>query len=416
LGHEVDLHRRDVPETGRSKSTRRVRARLLSGTMRALHRAARLRRRWATDSRPPRRSVHISPAFFAEESIVGGGERYASELAEAVSDELPTTFVSFGPRRRSFKRRELSVEIYPALEMLKGVPYDPLSFGFLRELRGANVVHCYQYKTAVTNLSVLAAAALGKLVFVTDLGGEATHFPETSPADFVDEFLAISRYSAGAFPPGRSRVIHGGVQHIFLSAAYDRPRLRRVLFVGRLLPHKGINYLIDAIDDSAELFIVGRAYDPDYLVALRQMATGKRVRFVTDALDADLVDLYSSAMVTVLPSVPVDMYGRPYQASELLGLVLLESMACGTPVVCTDVGGMPEVVEHGRTGLVVAPNDSGALAVAVRQLLDHPAQTRLMGQAGRDVVRERYTWPAVARQCVAAYRRRSAENARPRSF
>jgi starch synthase len=127
------------------------------------------------------------------------------------------------------------------------------------------------------------------------------------------------------------------------------------------------------------------------------------VRFIFDADDAQLVEEYSSALVTVLPSVYTDLFGEHRAAPELLGLTLLESMACETPVIATTVGGLPEVVEDGVTGFLVPPNDSQALADKIQWLVANPNRAREMGERGRRRVLEKFTWEAVARRCLDCY-------------
>jgi starch synthase len=97
------------------------------------------------------------------------------------------------------------------------------------------------------------------------------------------------------------------------------------------------------------------------------------------------------------------VYGTTQKMPELLGLVMLESMACGTPVVCTDVGGMPEFVEEGVTGFIVPPNDPRALRERINYLLQNPEAALKMGRAGRRAVSEKFTWDVAARRCLAAY-------------
>ena len=84
--------------------------------------------------------------------------------------------------------------------------------------------------------------------------------------------------------------------------------------------------------------------------------------------------------------------------------MLLEGMACGTPVVCTDVASMPEVVEDGVTGFVVPPNDPLTLGQKLRWLRDHPAAARRMGQMGRRRVLDRFRWSEVVKRCLEIYR------------
>lgn len=377
------------------------------GVVTSLYAAARLARKLGPrrGGSRPRRVVHVAPSYFSDRSCVGGGERYAMSLAKEVAKHVETTLVSFGGARDSFREGDLRVEIYPALKLMNGLVWDPVSYGFLREVMRADVVHCYQYKTIVTNLAILAGAALGRRVCVTDLAGVGYHFAEMFPlADFVDYFLPISAYSQRTLPQfKRVEVIYGGVDERFLEDGAQERRAPKVLFVGRLLPHKGVNYLIEAVDGDTRLEVLGRPYDADYLGLLRRLAEGKNVRLVTDASDEDLIRAYRSSAVTVLPSVYSDVYGHTQKMPELLGLVMLESMACGTPVVCTDVGGMPEFVEHGVTGFVVPPNDPGALRERISYLLQNPEEAARLGREGRRRVLERFTWEAAARRCLSAY-------------
>jgi glycosyltransferase involved in cell wall biosynthesis len=88
----------------------------------------------------------------------------------------------------------------------------------------------------------------------------------------------------------------------------------------------------------------------------------------------------------------------------LLGLTLLESMAVGTPVICTRVGGMPEYVVDGVTGFIVPPNDPAAIRDRLLRLVDDAALTSRMGDAGRRHV-QAFAWPVVAEAVAASYRR-----------
>ena len=120
--------------------------------------------------------------------------------------------------------------------------------------------------------------------------------------------------------------------------------------------------------------------------------------------DAELVAEYRRAACVVLPSVYRDRDGGETRVPELLGQTLLEAMACGTPVVCTRVASLPEVVDDGITGIIVPPNDPAALGAAIRWLRDHPAEAVRLGAAGRARVLDRFTWDRVVRQCLAIYK------------
>ena len=134
---------------------------------------------------------------------------------------------------------------------------------------------------------------------------------------------------------------------------------------------------------------------------------GREVVWVDEQLErADLARLLSSCTVFCCPSV-----------YEPFGLVNVEAMACGVPVVASDTGGIPEVVEHEETGLLVpiTPGDDGTgepadpavfaadLAGALTAVLENPARARAMGAAGRVRVAEHFSWPAIARETLALY-------------
>jgi glycosyltransferase involved in cell wall biosynthesis len=360
--------------------------------------AARARRRRPRDG--VRSVAFLSPARFADDSIVGGGERTAWELAAAMARLVPTRLITFGPERLSATRGPLAVEVHRPRRWIADAAFDPLSFGFVRDLAGADVVHCNHYFLAAPQLAILTAAALGKRVYVTDRGAMGHHLDaELDVAACVTEFVSISRFS-GALMPRAGAVIPDGVPELFLRRE-ERPCGGRVLYVGRIMRHKGIDVLIDALEPGTGLDVLGRVYDDEYVALLRQRARGKDVRFVHDASDEVVAEHYRRALVTVLPSVHDDVFGGHWDRPELLGGVLQESMATGTPVICTAVGGMPEVVRDGENGFVVPPNDPAALRAAIARLADDPDLRRRLGERGRAGVR---SWDATAREMLERYR------------
>ena len=188
-------------------------------------------------------------------------------------------------------------------------------------------------------------------------------------------------------------------------------RVRRdggALFVGRLLPHKGISDLIRGLPGDMTLTVVGPVPHAETKERLAALAGGKAVTFLHDLDDDALVREYRRAMCIVLPSVYRTDEGLETRVPELLGQTLLEGMACGAPAICTDVASMPEIVEHGRSGFVVPPNDPGALGERIAWIRANPSGAAAMGVAARHRVLDRFTWDRVVSRCLEAYAGASA--------
>lgn len=276
-------------------------------------------------------------------------------------------------------------------------------------LRGARVVHTHHMRSLPSRMAALFARAGRQRIAVTDHGLQGDSWAGLLPRLF-DAFLTVSAYSArelGA-PAARTRVIYGGADP--LRYAPDPQQVRRgVLFVGRLTPHKGVDRLLQALPGGARLRVVGstghdrRLPERDYPRLLRDLARDRDVEFIGTATDEQLPALYRSAEVLALPSVERTWYGRAVRVSELLGLVALEAMASGTPVVASRIGGLPEVIEDGHTGFLVPPGDVAALRDRLEQIVREPDLGRRLGANARAAVLERFTWAKVAERCLAAY-------------
>jgi glycosyltransferase involved in cell wall biosynthesis len=199
-------------------------------------------------------------------------------------------------------------------------------------------------------------------------------------------------------------VIWGGVDTDKFSPDPTVAKNSSVLYVGRLVPHKGVNYLIEGLPDGLGLDVVGPASNERFVVDLRKLAEGKNVRFHHGIDDNQLVRHYRNALCIVLPSVHRTMYGDETVMPELLGQTLLEGMACGLPALCTNVAAMPEVVTNGLAGFTVAPNDSGAIREKLIWFRDHPAEGTLMGKQARQRVLEKFSWGSVVDRCLDVYR------------
>ncbi|MFI9803076.1 glycogen synthase [Streptomyces sp. NPDC052301] len=208
-------------------------------------------------------------------------------------------------------------------------------------------------------------------------------------------------------------VVHNGIDtHLYRPAHGTDALLRQgidpgrpyVLFVGRITRQKGVPHLLRAvrdIDPAVQVVLCAGAPDtPEIDQEFRELfAELSRVRagvfWIPQMLPRpEVIQLLTRAAVFVCPSV-----------YEPLGIVNLEAMACGTPVVASRVGGIPEVVDDGRTGVLVDPGDGfeAGLARALDSVLGDPEAARRMGEAGRERAVSEFGWDAVARRTAALY-------------
>ncbi|HWH76381.1 MAG TPA: glycosyltransferase [Candidatus Binatus sp.] len=161
----------------------------------------------------------------------------------------------------------------------------------------------------------------------------------------------------------------------------------RILYAGVLTPLKGVDRLIDAFAliagdfPQSRLAIVGRRQNQEYGERLGEQVARlnlvDRIEFMPAVAQAELAVLMATAAVLVLPS-----------NSEGLGRVLVEAMAAATPVIGTDVGGIPDLIKNGVNGFLVPPGDPAALAQRLRWILTNPRQAVAMGQAGQTFATE----------------------------
>ena len=241
----------------------------------------------------------------------------------------------------------------------------------------------------------------------------------------VDLVLGCSKYITGkvqaAFPEYAERcrtLLNGCDVERFSAPSRNEAHARRLLFVARVSPEKGVHVLLDAFCRLAEhypdlqLDIVGPVAVPDrtfvldvsddpnvralsqyystnYLAALKAALPPNlagRVRFPGAISHQQLATYYAGAYAFVFPAV----WDEPF------GLPVIEAMAAGLPVVASGTGGIPELVVHGKTGLLCPPNDAQALAGAIGLLLDDRDLGRRMSESGRQRAVSLFSWERVA--------------------
>jgi glycosyltransferase involved in cell wall biosynthesis len=170
----------------------------------------------------------------------------------------------------------------------------------------------------------------------------------------------------------------------------------QILFVGRLVERKGVKHLIEALrqlpgDLGARLVVIGDGPErPSLEAQAREAGVGTRVEIRGRVSDADLRAAYAASDALVLPSI-LDARGD----TEGLGVVLLEAMSHKVPVVASDIGGITDIVEHERSGLLVPPGDPAQLARALERLGRDATLAARLGAAGEQRVRTAFGWPEI---------------------
>jgi alpha-maltose-1-phosphate synthase len=212
--------------------------------------------------------------------------------------------------------------------------------------------------------------------------------------------------------PDKVRVIYNGIDtnqyapdpgtHVLTRYGVD-PDRPYVIFVGRVTRQKGLPHLLRAAREfvpEAQLLLLAGQADTQELAAevnglVAELTETRQGVIVVEQMlsKPEVIQLLTHATAFVCPSV-----------YEPLGIANLEAMACTTAVVASRVGGIPEVVEDGRTGLLVQPGDEGELAASVNSLLRDPQRATEMGQAGRASAVTRFSWRTIAEQTAALYR------------
>jgi len=229
-----------------------------------------------------------------------------------------------------------------------------------------------------------------------------------------------------AIPPERVHVIHNGIDIDLYRKTSETSALERagvdldrpyVLFVGRITRQKGIVHLLDAVQflrpDVQVVLLAGQPDTPELAQAVETRVAELRAQrsgivWIPEMLPrSDVIQFYSHATVFCCPSV-----------YEPFGLINLEAMACECPVVASDVGGIPEVVVDGETGILVhvevdpergEPVDPQGfardLAAAIQRIVDDPSLRERLGRNGRARVEQHFSWRAVAQRTLDLYRR-----------
>ncbi len=209
-------------------------------------------------------------------------------------------------------------------------------------------------------------------------------------------------------------VLPMGVDTEYFSKTHDVASLKRkfkiegpvILFVGRLIDWKGTAYLIKAMPETLQRFptakalIIGSGPQKNELVGLAEtLAIQEHVIFIDEVPQEELVAFYSMADIFVLPSI-VNENGE----TEGLGVVMLEAMACELPVIASNVGGIPDIIRNGETGLLVRPKDPQEISQKIITILTDEKLRRALIENGRDVIDATFSWEVVSNNFMNLYR------------
>lgn len=275
-----------------------------------------------------------------------------------------------------------------------------MAIAIRRAARSANVVHANWLITAPI------AAVGGRPVVLTLHGsGTAGRFEDLALAERrprlfrwlirraavvtgVSQLLTDAARSAGA---RCALEIPHGVDVPERTGAPAASNQVTALFAGRLSPEKGVDVLVEAFEqlDGVQLVVAGDGPERE---RLERAALGDRMELLGFVSQAELGHRLDGASMLVMPS-----------RREGFGVVALEAMARGVPVVASRVGGLARLVEHERTGLLVPPGDASALRAAIERLRDDPALCSRLGAMARARASEQYGWDRVTAAMLEAY-------------
>ena len=390
-------------------------------------------------------SMHGCPLARLGEKDAGGMNVYVRELSRALGaaglqvdvftrcqDYSTTQIVELGPgarvvhieagavqyidKRQLFPILPEFTERVDAFRRETGVHYDLIHSHYwlsgwsgmaLRREWGVPLVHMFHTLGALKN-TVARSASEREPALRTSTEREIVHTTDLLIAANRLEKQDLQRYYSAA--ARRIAIVPCGVDiELFHPLAQGEARMllnlpavgNILLFVGRLEPIKGVDVLLDALCHIARdgcnalALIAGGDLDSPEGQRLRSIAEElglqERVRFLGPVEQRNLPYFYAAANVCVVPSF-----------YESFGMVAIEAMACSRPVIASRAGGLQFTVHHGKTGLLVPPGDSLALAEALARLL---ADEKLQARMGRAALTEaqRYSWARVAETVAAVY-------------
>ena len=289
----------------------------------------------------------------------------------------------------------------------------------LRKLKDMDVVHVHW---AIPNgLGAIFLKKIHKIPYFITVYGEEIHLSKryhmiTALRWLVNNSLKIVTISSKTknfcmesdLGDDKIDVIPFGVDTDFFRPldVYKDENIFQILSVGYLIERKGFEYLIRAMPKvlkehkNARLKIVGSGPLESLLKELiYKLDIGDEVEIVKNVSDEELLMLYNSADLFVLPSI-VDSQGN----TEGLGVVLLEAMACGLPVIGSDVGGISDIIQNGVNGLLVGEKDINELSSAIIKNIINKELRKNFAYAAYHQIKEKFNWNIISERYISIYK------------
>lgn len=354
--------------------------------------------------------------------VVGGIENHIRLICQGLKafPEVIATVLVTGRARSTAEETIDGVRVIKAgrLATVSSAPLSLSLFAWMRRL-DADVTHLH-FPYPIGELAYLAAGRSPRMVltyhsdivrqryllqvykpFLRRVLRRADAITVSNP-NYVSSspFLAPLAGKCVVIPHGADLERFSATDAVMAQAAAVRGRYAPplVLFVGLLRYYKGVAYLIEAMQsvDARLLIVGGGPQGEEWRAHTQRLGLTGKVTFLGRVTDEELLALYHASDVFVLPSI---------HRSESWGAVQVEAMACGKPVICTELGtGTSFVNQDGVTGLVVPPADAAALAGAINRLLADPELRRRFGEAGRRRALREFSAQVMVERLVHLYR------------
>lgn len=225
--------------------------------------------------------------------------------------------------------------------------------------------------------------------------------------NIADLYISISRNMQRelidlGIPKNRIRLLYNGIDAKTFHPS-EKKSDNLVLFVGRITYTKGLHILLESLrylKKKIHLVVIGPSdWDVEYFreILVRMENENKKgehkITYLGAQEQTNIIKWYQKASVFVLPSF-----------GEAFAVVNLEALACGTPVIATNIGGIPEVIQHGKNGILIPPNNAIKLAEAIQYLLDNEDVRARFGREGRKFVVENLSYSVIGKKLCRIYK------------